>query len=160
MKSRVISFRIPNPNPVVEAFVDQTYELATQFEADYLRCVGEPFTGRSAILIASDYLTARHGEEAAWERFDVADFEAFVREHMPPFAGHLPHLMAAMGAFTNYLARHGLLSVERAAAVQERMLQVVSPAVQRKAARMALTLVRKRVKKKRVKKRHTRRRAA
>jgi hypothetical protein len=99
--------------------------------------MGFPFPDGGGILLGNDVLVALHGHDAAWSRFDVADFETWVVENVPGFEVALTAMIADLCCFTSYLARTGRIAPERAIATERRLRErtataaPVSPAPRR-----------------------------
>jgi hypothetical protein len=91
------------------AFAAETYRLLHAFAVE-LRAttgVGPP---AAPILLASELLLDRHGNDAAWDRFEVGAFLRAVRATLPRARAH--QHKAALVAFLAFLARQGRLDEE------------------------------------------------
>ena len=128
MKTMLSSRRRDSGDPVLEAFTDQTYAWLDELRADFRRCMGFPFPDGGGILFGNDVLVALHGHDAAWSRFDVADFEAWVVENVPGFEVALTPMIADLCCFTSYLARTGRIAPERARATERRLRELTATA--------------------------------
>jgi hypothetical protein len=92
-----------------DAFAAETYRLLHAFAAE-LRAttgVGPP---AAPILLASELLLDRHGDDAAWDRFEVGPFLRAVRATLPRTRAH--QHKATLVAFLAFLAREGTVEVD------------------------------------------------
>ncbi len=149
MPSFMLSTRIPNPDPVIESFVDTTYAWLDELKEDYQRCMGAPYEGGSGVLLANDVLILLHGRDASWARWDVRAFEEVVSTKMPGFAPLLPQLLAEITCFLSLHTRRGRVPVEVFAATQARAFEVLGIAAEPAPPRLPKTRSRRRIRRRR-----------
>jgi len=107
MTTHLISHRLPGPPGHISTFTDETHALLETFESELAASgSGQPFP--TAVLMASDFLIARYGEDGAdWAHFELGAFFGFVAFAAPGFLMHTARFKETLVPFLAFLERSG-----------------------------------------------------
>lgn len=112
---------IPNPIAPADVWTRETYRLIADFKIDFDRQQGagaSQHLGEGLLLFASDFLQARFGKEAHWDRLDVIE----MLDRYPDFAaapGFAAALISVLSAFYCYLGNIGRVAPEHHARMRQ-----------------------------------------
>lgn len=115
--TRTQIINLPRPKSSAEQrfgrrWTDQTYAWFALFERDFRRqSEGGDFGGANFILMASDFLFERYGEDADWNRLDLQGLVDFFPtfNRMPGFT---MQMVSSVVAFCCYLGNTGRVTPE------------------------------------------------
>jgi hypothetical protein len=120
MTTHLISHRLPGLPGHISLFTDESHALLDAFEEELAASgSGQPFP--TAVLMASDFLIGRHGEDGAdWAHFELGAFFGFVAFAAPGFLMYAARFKETLVPFLAFLERRGRIEggmAERASLV-------------------------------------------
>ena len=114
MTTHLVSHRLPGPPGHISTFTDESHALLDAFEDELAASgSGDPFP--TAVLMASDFLIARHGEDGAdWAHFELGAFFRFVAFAAPGFLMYAARFKETLVPFLAFLERRGRIDADMA----------------------------------------------